>query len=161
MVVVVMGVSGAGKTTVGTLLAGPLGWPFVDGDLLHPTANREKIHDGVPLTEEDRAPWLAALHQRIQRSVDRRESIVIACSALKARYRDVLRGDCRGVRFVYLKVPQGVAVERSAARVGHFAGPALVPSQFAILEEPSEALTVDGARPPEEIIAAIREAFGI
>ena len=161
MVVVVMGVSGAGKTTVGTLLATVLGWQFVDGDLLHPAANTEKMRAGVALTEQDRAPWLAALHEVVQRTIDRRESIVIACSALKARYRDALRRDCRGVRFVYLKVPQGVAVERSAARVGHFAGPALVPSQFATLEEPADALTLDGARPPEETVAAIRDALGI
>jgi gluconokinase len=161
MVVVVMGVSGAGKTTVGTLLATALGWQFVDGDLLHPAANTEKMRAGVALTEQDRVPWLASLHEVVQRTIDRRESIVIACSALKARYRDALRRDCRGVRFVYLKVPQGVAVERSAARVGHFAGPALVPSQFATLEEPADALTVDGALTPEAIAAAIREAFGI
>jgi gluconokinase len=161
MVVVVMGVSGSGKTTVGTLLAAALGWRFVDGDLLHPAANTEKMRAGVALTEQDRAPWLAALHEVVARTVDHRESIVIACSALKARYRDALCGECRGVRFVYLKVLQGVAVERSAARIGHFAGPALVPSQFTILEEPGDALTLDGALPPERIVAEIRDAFGI
>jgi gluconokinase len=161
MVVVIMGVSGAGKTTIGTLLAATLDWRFVDGDLLHPPANTEKMRAGVPLTEQDRAPWLAALHEVIARTVDRRESMVIACSALTARYRDALRGECRGVRFVYLKVLQGVAVERSARRSGHFAGPALVPSQFTILEEPEDALTVDGALPAEEIVAEVRDEFGI
>jgi gluconokinase len=161
MVVIVMGVSGAGKTTVGTLLAATAGWRFVDGDLLHPPANTEKMRNGLALTEQDRVPWLAALHEIVARTVERRESVVIACSALKAHYRDLLRGDCPGVRFVYLKVAQGVAVERSAARVGHFAGPTLVPSQYATLEEPADALIVDGALPPEQIIAAIRDAFGI
>jgi gluconokinase len=161
MVIVVMGVSSAGKTTVGTALAASLGWRFVEGDLLHPVANTEKMRAGVPLTESDRVPWLAAVHAVIERAVERRESIVIACSALKQRYRDMLRGDCRGVRFVYLRVLEGTAVARSATRTGHFAGPTLVPSQFATLEEPADALTVDGAHPPEEIVAAIRYAFGI
>jgi gluconokinase len=161
MVVVVMGVSGAGKTTVGTALAVSLGWRFVEGDQLHPVANTEKMRAGVPLTESDRVPWLAAVHAVLERAVERRESIVIACSALKERYREVLRGDCRGVRFVYLKVLQPLAEARSATRAGHFAGPALVPSQFATLEEPAGALTVDGSLPPEAIVAAIRDAFGI
>jgi gluconokinase len=161
MVVVVMGVSGAGKTTVGTRLAAALGWRFVDGDLLHPAANKEKMRAGLALTEQDRAPWLAALHEIVAGAVDHRESMVIACSALKAHYRDALRGECRGIRFVYLKVLQGVAAERSAARIGHFAGPALVPTQFAILEEPADALIIDGALPTEQIVAEIREAFGI
>ena len=161
MVVVVMGVSGAGKTTVGAALAATLTWGFVEGDRLHPAANTNKMRAGVALTEQDRAPWLAALHAVVERAVERRESMVIACSALKSRYRDVLHGGCRGVRFVYLKVPQGDAVARSAARVGHFAGPALVPSQFAALEEPAEALTIDGTLPPERIVEAIREAFGM
>jgi gluconokinase len=161
MVVVVMGVSGAGKTTVGTALAAALGWRFVEGDLLHPAANTEKMRAGVPLTESDRVPWLAAVHAAIEHAVDRRESIVIACSALKQRYREMLRGDCRGVRFVYLRVLEATAVARSATRAGHFAGPALVPSQFATLEEPAEAVTIDGSRPADQIVAAIRVTLGI
>ena len=161
MVVVVMGVSGAGKTTVGTILAATLGWRFIEGDRLHPAANTDKMRAGLALTENDRAPWLAALHTEIERAVERREALVMACSALRERYRNVLRGDCHRVRFVYLKVLQGVAEARSAARVGHFAGPALVPSQFATLEEPAEALTVDATLPPERIVLLIREAFGI
>jgi gluconokinase len=161
MVVVVMGVSGAGKTTVGMALAVSLGWRFVEGDTLHPVANREKMRAGVPLTESDRAPWLAAVHAVAERAMERRESIVIACSALKRRYREILRGDCRGVRFAYLQVLQATAAARSATRVGHFAGPTLVPSQFETLEEPADALTIDGTRPPEEIVAAIRCEFGM
>jgi gluconokinase len=161
VVVVVMGVSGAGKTTVGTALASAVGWRFVEGDELHSAASKEKMHAGVPLTEADRAPWLGAVHAVIARAVERRESLVITCSALKARYRTVLRGDCPGVRFIYLKVTQGVAVARSAARLGHFAGPALVPSQFVALEEPDDALTIDGALAPDRIVAAIRRELGV
>jgi len=156
-----MGVSGAGKTTAGTALASALGWRFVEGDELHPAANKDKMRAGIPLSENDRTPWLAALHAVIVQAIDRREHLVVASSALKERYRAVLRGNCRGVRFVYLKVAQGVAVERSAVRVGHFAGPALVPSQFATLEEPEDALTIDATLPPDQIVAAIRREFGI
>jgi gluconokinase len=161
VVIVVMGVSGAGKTTVGTALASVLGWRFVEGDQLHPAANKEKMHAGMPLTEADREPWLQALHAVIAQAVDRREHLVIACSALKERYRAVLHGDCRGVRFVYLKVAPSVAVARSAARVGHFAGPALVPSQFATLEEPDDALLIDATLAPDRIVAAIRRELGV
>ena len=156
-----MGVSGAGKTTVGTRLASAPGWRFVEGDELHSAAHKEKMRAGVPLTESDRAPWLTALHAVIERARERREHLVIACSALKERYRTALRGDGRGVRFVYLQVPQTVAVARSAARAGHFAGPALVPSQFATLEEPGEALTIDATLPPEQIVSVIRRELGI
>jgi gluconokinase len=161
VVVIVMGVSGAGKTTVGTALASALDWRFVEGDQLHPAANKAKMHAGVPLTEADRAPWLAALHAMIVHAVDRRENLVMACSALTDRYRGVLRGDCRGIRFVYLKVGQGVAAARSAARAGHFAGPALVPSQFATLEEPDDALTIDATLAPDRIVAAVRRDLGL
>ena len=156
-----MGVSGAGKTTVGTSLVSALGWRFVEADELHSAANKEKMRAGVPLTENDRAPWLATLHAVVERAVERREHLVIACSALKERYRAALGGDCRGVRFVYLKVPEAVAVARSAARVGHFAGPALVPSQFATLEEPDDALTIDATLAPEQVVSVIRDEFGI
>jgi len=156
-----MGVSSVGKTTVGTALAAALGWQFVEGDELHPGANKEKMHAGVPLSEADRAPWLAALHAAIVHAVERREHLVMACSALRDRYRTVLRSDCRGVRFVYLKLDQSVALARSAARAGHFAGPALVPSQFATLEEPHDALTIDATLPPDQIVTAIRRELGI
>ncbi len=162
MVVVVMGVTGAGKTTVGTALAAALGWKFLDADTLHPPANVAKMRAGVPLTDADRAPWLDAVRAAIARALDRRESVVVACSALTDRYRERLGAGTRGIRLVHLDVPQHVAAARAAARPGHFAGAALVPSQFAVLEPPPpNALVVDGTAPPDSIIANVRQAFGV
>jgi gluconokinase len=162
MVIIVMGVTGAGKTTVGTALAAALGWRFVEGDQLHPPANVAKMHAGTPLSDADRAPWLAAVHAIVAHAIDRREHLVVACSALKERYRVALRGELWNVRFVLLKVPQDVAMARVAERKGHFAGPDLVPSQFAALEDPAvDALTVDGTLPPDRIVPVIRDAFGV
>jgi gluconokinase len=163
VVIVVMGVTGAGKTTVGAALAARLGWPFVEGDRFHPPANVTKMRAGIDLTDRDRASWLEALHQIIARTVDRREHAVLACSALKARYRQSLRGPCRGVRFVYLKLPPNVAVTRAAERPGHFAGPALVPGQFEALQEPRDpfTITVDGTLPVDRIIQIVRHEFGV
>lgn len=161
MVIIVMGVTGSGKTTIGTALAAELGWRFVEGDQLHPPSNVTKMHSGIPLTDADRAPWLAAVHAVVARATDRREHLVVACSALKERYREVLRGDLRTVRFVLLNLTEDVAVARVAERQGHFAGPELVPSQFAALENPTvDALTVDATLPPDRIVHIIRDAFG-
>jgi gluconokinase len=162
MVIIVMGVTGAGKTTIGMALAAELGWRFVEGDQLHPPANVAKMHSGSSLSDDDRAPWLAAVHAIAARAIDRRERLVVACSALKERYRETLRGNLHTVRFVLLRVPEEVAVARAAERTGHFAGPDLVPSQFAALEDPSaDALTVDATLPPDRIVALIRDAFGV
>jgi gluconokinase len=163
VVIVVMGAAGAGKTTVGRALGAELGWAFIDGDDRHPAANVEKIRAGHGLTDADRAPWLAALHAAIARSADRREPLVLASSALKRAYREILRGDCRGVRFVFLKAPARELENRLASRRDHFAGVSILDSQLATLEEPSpeEALIVDGAAPPARIVEAIREAFGV
>lgn len=161
MVIVVMGVTGAGKTTVGSTLAGTLGWRFVDADDLHPAANIAKMAAGVPLTDADRAPWLSALAALIERAIDRREHLVIACSALKERYRAALRAHCRSVRFVYLQVAPEVASSRAGHRGGHFAGASLVATQFETLEPPADALVLDGTIEPEHLVAAIRTEFGI
>jgi gluconokinase len=163
MVIVIMGVSGAGKTTVGHALAVELGWPFVEGDEAHPAANVAKMHAGVPLTDADRAPWLAALHAVVARAIERREHTVMTCSALKARYREQLRGRLRTVRFVYLRVAPPLLERRLAERRSHFFNPALLRSQLEALEEPDdlEALVVDGAAPPERILGTIRDAFGV
>ncbi|HWF83198.1 MAG TPA: gluconokinase [Vicinamibacterales bacterium] len=163
MVIVIMGASGAGKTTVGHALAVELGWRYVEGDDAHPARNVAKMRAGVPLNDADREPWLAALHAIIARAIDRREHMVVACSALKARYRDRLRGDRRTVRFVYLRAAPAALQRRLAQRTSHFFSPALLQSQLATLEEPDEheALVMDAAWPPERILSAIREAFGV
>jgi len=163
MVIVIMGVSGAGKTTIGRALAVELGWPFVEGDSVHPARNVEKMHAGIPLTDADREPWLDALHAIIARAVDRREHTIVACSALKARYRDRLRAGLRTVRFVYLRADPATLRRRLAERPSHFFNPTLLPSQFEALEEPGadDALIIDGAAAPERILGTIREAFGV
>lgn len=158
-----MGAAGAGKTTIGRALAAALGWPFVDADDLHSTQSIEKMRAGVPLDERDRAAWIAGVHAAIARALDRREHAVVACSALKERHRQALRDGLRPVRFVYLKATAGLLRQRLLGRRGHFAGPALVASQLADLEEPHDdvTLTVDATAPAERILGAIREQFGV
>ncbi|MGE5242618.1 MAG: gluconokinase [Betaproteobacteria bacterium] len=163
MVIIVMGAAGAGKTTIGRALATELGWQFVDADDLHPAHSVEKMRAGVPLDDRDRAPWIARIHAAIARALDRREHAVVACSALKERYRQALRSDLRPVRFVYLKASADVLKQRLGSRHGHLAGPALVTSQLADLEEPHDeaSLTLDATLPAETILGAIREQFGV
>jgi gluconokinase len=161
MVIVVMGAAGAGKSSVGHALASALGCRFVDGDEHHSPESIAKMRAGLPLTDVDRAPLLARLHDLIANAVGRRESLVVACSALHERYRIVLRGNLRGIRFLYLKADEATLRERLSGRTGHFAGPALVSSQLAALEEPDDALTVDAARPISEIVDAARYEFGL
>jgi len=161
VVVVLFGAAGAGKTTVGRALAGALGWRFVDGDDFHSPAASAKMRAGAPLTDADRAPWLAALHQAIAIAVGRREPLVVACSALRARYRERLRGGLPTIRFAYLKADETTLRRRLTERAGHFAGPALITSQLATLEESEDGLTVDATEPPERIVAAIRYEFGL
>jgi gluconokinase len=155
MVVILMGVAGSGKTTVGEVLAQRLGWRFYDGDDFHSARNRDKMRRGEPLTEEDREPWLEALHDLISRCEQARENAVLACSALKQAYRERLTADSREVRMVYLKGPRDLIARRLAARHGHFFDPALLQSQFDALEEPSDALAVDIAGTPQHIADAI------
>jgi gluconokinase len=162
-VVIVMGVSGAGKTAVGQALADALDWPFHEGDDYHSPENVRKMTHGQALTDADRAPWLAALHALIQRIVSERSHGVLACSALKHAYRKALMADLPGdaVRFVFLDVPAAVLEQRLGRRVGHFMPPELLPSQLATLEIPRSALRVDGTLPIPAIVARIRESFGI
>ncbi len=159
-IVVVMGVTGSGKTTVGRLLAADLGWTFVEGDDFHPPANVAKMRRGEPLDDDDRAPWLEALRHRIDELVAGGESAVVACSALKQAYRAVLADDRPEVTFVYLKAPRGLIDERLRHRVGHFMPPALLASQLDTLEEPVGSLIVDAAPPPAAVVAAIRCGLG-
>ena len=154
--IVVMGVSGAGKSTVGTLLAERLGWPFEDGDAFHPPENVEKMRAGTPLTDEDRWPWLAAIAARIARARAEGAGVVIACSALKRAYRDVLRDGQADVRFLHLTGEPAVIMARQAARQGHYMPASLVASQFAALEPPeteADVIDLDVEPDPPAILA--------
>jgi gluconokinase len=161
VVVILLGAAGAGKTTVGRALAERFDWRFVDGDDLHSPAAITTMRSGRGLTDADRAPWLASLHALAAAALDRREPLVLACSALKQRYRDTLRGSLRTVRFVYLEADQATLAERLANRRGHFAGPSLLATQLADLEEPADALTIDASRPPAAIVDDIAYEFGL
>lgn len=161
MVIVLMGVSGSGKTTVGEQLAEALGWPFHEADDYHPPENKRKMRDGIPLTDEDRRPWLLALRKVIEDAVARGAGAVVTCSALKAAYRELLAGELPDVRFVLLHGPRDLIAERLADRQGHFMNPDLLDSQIATLEPPRNALVVDISGTPDEQVEAIRRAFGV
>jgi carbohydrate kinase (thermoresistant glucokinase family) len=156
-----MGVAGAGKTTIGRALAADLGWRFVEGDELHTPASVKQMRAGTPLTDADRESWIAALHGIIAAAANRRERLILSCSALKDRYRQALRGDLRRVRFVYLEADPETIGQRLASRAGHFAGPALLASQFATLEPPADAITIDATLPLDRILRTIRTELGI
>lgn len=154
MVLVLMGVVGSGKTTVGKLLAHELGWKFADADDFHPRANVDKIRRGIPLDDCDRVPWLSALHDAIEQWNESQQNVVLACSALKQSYRNKLRAGW--VHFVYLKGSQQLIASRLRSRQGHFASESILASQFADLEEPADAITVGVDQTPEAIAAKIR-----
>jgi gluconokinase len=160
MIILIMGVTAAGKTTVGRALAATLHWRFADADDYHSEANIAKMRAGIPLTDEDRAPWLQSLRSAILGWIASGESIVLACSALKASYRDILLASPE-VKLVYLRITEELAAARLAARRGHYMNPVLVRSQFETLEEPHDALIVDAAQPTEQIVISIRQAFAI
>ena len=161
--IVLMGAAGAGKTTVGRALADAIRWRFVEGDDFHPPKNVAKMHAGVALTDEERAPWLEAIHSVMARAIERRENTIVACSALKRDYRDTLRHGLRTVRFVYLRAAESELRHRLATRKGHFVGPSLLSTQLSTLEEPTpdEATTVEATWPPERVVKAIRREFGV
>lgn len=154
---VIMGVAGSGKTTIGELLARALDVPFVEGDDLHPRANIERMANGIPLTDEDRRPWLLAIAQRLHEAEQSGSGLVVACSALKRSYRDLLRSQGTAeTRFVYLRGSQPTVAERLARRRGHFMPASLLASQFAALEEPGAdegAAVYDIREAPETIVA--------
>src|SRR6202023_1082193 len=164
MIVVVMGVSGSGKTTVASLLAEMLGWQFQEGDKLHPPENVEKMSAGIPLTDADRLPWLRKIAQAIDDWRSHGQSGVLTCSALKRSYRDIIVGDRPDVRLVYLKGSHDLIRQRMAARHGHFMPTALLDSQFATLEEPSpdeNAIVVDIGGSPDKIAPAVANRLGV
>jgi gluconokinase len=160
-IVILMGVTCCGKTTVGTLLAQELGWQFLDADDLHPKVNVDKMRQGIPLSDEDRLPWLKQLKCRLHDSIHRGESVVLACSSLKSKYRMMLSTASTNVAFVYLRASEALLAARLAARKGHFMAPRLLPSQLATLEEPIDAFVVDASLSPREIVSAIKRHIGV
>lgn len=157
MMIIIFGVSGAGKTTVGKLLARELGWHFLEADDFHPAANVEKMRSGHPLTDEDRWPWLECLRKQIERSLAAGENGVLACSVLKRAYRDRLRVS-EAVKFVFLRGDYALVEKQLRSRHGHFMNANLLQSQFDDLEEPrpdENVLTVELGRTPQEIVEEI------
>ncbi len=161
MIIILMGVSGSGKTTIGRLLAQDLGWPFYDGDDFHPQANVDKMRQGIPLTDDDRDSWLTALRHQIDTLIDNRQPAVLACSALKQAYRDRLGGDRPKVHFIYLQGDSALIRQRLQKRQGHFMKADLLASQFDTLEEPEGVPAVDIAQAPEAIVGSIKRALGL
>ena len=160
-VLVVIGVAGSGKTTVGRALAERLGWAFEDADDYHSAAALATMARGTGLTDADRAPWLARLAALVRQRADEGPPTVLACSALKARYRETLRAGRADVQFVWLDVPRAVLAQRLADRQGHVAGPDLLPSQLAAFEPPRDALRLDGDLPVEEIVDQASRQVGL
>ncbi len=161
MIIIVMGVSGSGKTTIGRLLAKKLGWSFYEGDELHPPSNIEKMKHGIPLTDEDREPWLDKIQNLIEQLTLQHKQAVITCSALKESYRKKIKGNNQDVRFVYLKGDAALIASRMRRRHGHFMPPDLLASQFATLEEPKDAVSVDISPPPEKIVENIEKLIAL
>ena len=163
MIVVVYGVAGVGKTTVGRLLAQELGWEFYDADNFHPAANIDKMKAGIPLTDEDRRTWLERLRQLIEHCLGANENAVVACSALKRAYRDYLRVT-EDVRFVFLRASRARITEQLQQRRGHFMPATLLDSQFTDLEEPQpdeQALTVDVEGLPRDVTNLIKAKLSL
>ena len=154
-VAVLMGVSGSGKTTIAKQVAERRQWSLIEGDDLHPRTNVAKMHAGIPLTDDDRLPWLRAIAAEIDRRRDRSESAVVTCSALKRAYRDILIGGRSDVVLVYLKGSKELIAARPAARRGHFMPSSLLDSQFVTLEEPGpdeQPVVVSIEPPPDAIV---------
>jgi gluconokinase len=161
MIILVMGVSGSGKSTVGKLLADSLHWEFADADSFHSPENVEKMRHGIPLNDLDRMPWLLALQQAITQWLQENKNAVLACSALKANYRQFLVPDEERVKLVYLKGSFDLIQQRLHLRLGHFMSEQLLKSQFDTLEEPFDAVIVDVSDSPEVIVQRIRESLAI
>ena len=160
MIVVVMGVSGSGKTTVGRALAEATGWPYLDADDFHPPENVAKMRAGTPLTDDDRWPWLDRLTAEMRAIEARGDNAILGCSALRQAYRDRLAG-AGDVRFVHLKGDRATIAARLSGRSGHYMPPALLDSQLATLEDPTDAIVVDIRLAPDEQAAAILDALSL
>jgi carbohydrate kinase (thermoresistant glucokinase family) len=163
-VLVVMGVSGSGKTTAGKRLSALLGWPFRDGDEFHPSANIEKMAHGIALDDTDRAPWLAAIAEWIDQCRTSGRGGIVSCSALKRAYREIIIGDRSDVRLVYLKGSRALIADRMSRRRGHFMPPSLLASQFETLEEPAadeHAIVVSIRLPPRRLAEQIAALAGL
>ncbi len=157
VVIILMGVAGAGKTTVGRQLAQHLYWQFYDGDSFHPQANIDKIRQGMPLTDDDRRPWLARVRESVVDWIAHEERVVLACSLLREEYRDyVLNGHRDKVQLVYLRASPTLLQLRLINRQGHFMKEPLLRSQLGVLEEPADALVVDASQTPETIIRLVQ-----
>ena len=160
MIIVLMGVSGSGKTTVGRLLSENLGWTYADADDFHSELNIEKMKSGIPLDDVDRTPWLENLGELVRGYLSRNENAVLACSALRESYREFLLLD-EQVKLVYLKGDYQLIRERLAERRGHYMEPALLHSQFETLEEPADCLRIDASFDPPAIVSIIRNSLSI
>ncbi|HVH72054.1 MAG TPA: gluconokinase [Candidatus Dormibacteraeota bacterium] len=160
--VLLMGPAGSGKTTVGKLLAAQLSWEFADGDNFHPPGNIEKMSRGIPLTDKDRLPWLQSIRDAMQQWLVEGRNVVMACSALKRSYRELLGigPKAKNVKLVYLKGPYNVLLDRLHSRKGHYMKDRMLASQLADLEEPIDAITIDVAKSPDEIVSEIRKHLG-
>ena len=150
-----MGVSGTGKSTIGKLLSDRTGWTFYDADDFHSPANIEKMNRGIPLTDSDRLPWLEKLNQLITNTLNSNQQAILACSALKSQYRQILRNNHAEVFFIYLRGSYGCVQSRIQQRTGHFMNSSLLQSQFDTLEEPQNALIIDVSLTPEAIVEEI------
>ncbi len=162
--IIVMGVSGSGKSTIGALLAEALGWPFADADGFHPAANVAKMAAGQPLTDADRWPWLDAIAAHIGASRTAKQPVVVACSALRRAYRERLRAGHGDLIFLHLAGAPAVIAERQAARQGHFMPPSLMASQFATLEDPAaeaDAVIISVSASPHEVVVAAIDQLAV
>lgn len=163
MIVLIMGPAGSGKTTVGKLLAAQLSWGFADGDDFHPPANVAKMSQGTPLTDEDRLPWLQSIRDAMLQWQAQGKNVVVACSALKRSYRDLLGigSSTEDIKLVYLKGTYDLLLERLHSRAGHYMKEQMLASQLADLEEPTDAITINVANSPSIIVADIRRSLAV
>ena len=159
--ILIMGVAGSGKSTIGRQLANEMGWPYHEADDFHSDANKAKMAQGIPLDDHDRAPWLDSIRTAMESSIAAGQSAVFTCSALKEKYRQILCDGLPQTRLVYLSGSRDLLLARLQGRSGHYMKPEMLASQLAALEPPAGALTLDIGEPPEKLVAQIRREFGL